>query len=104
MAITRDAKDVWEEVRQKADKWRESNTPIYTLAENVPNQIIKVESDRGPRGLMPNSTQCVNYQLSVDFGGCYQVAHLNIFIRAVCLRQVARSKNYRWNMGLIHEE
>src|SRR3989304_5810063 len=46
MTITRDAHDVWNEIRDKAEKLRKNNTPIYTLVREVPNYVVKVENDR----------------------------------------------------------
>jgi MoxR-like ATPase len=46
MPLTRSLDDVWAEILQKAEHHRVSGEPIYTLVENVPNRIIKVEDDK----------------------------------------------------------
>jgi len=46
MPLTRDSSDVWAEILDKAERHRTSGEPIYTLVENVPNRIVKVEADK----------------------------------------------------------
>ncbi len=46
MVFTRDADDVWREVRDKSEEYLRNKQPIFTLVRGVRNHIVKVEADR----------------------------------------------------------
>ena len=68
LVACRDADNVWREVQHRAKRWQEAGVPVYTLKENVRNEIIGVTENaiqrRSDRGRSQHQTEVRKKQIA----------------------------------------